>query len=193
MDRVVHFEIPVNDLDAAKRFYGDVFGWGLTDFADGQEYVLATTAEVGPDYRPTEAGAINGALMRRRDDAPAPVVVIDVGSVDAAPRARRGRGRLGGAAAHRDPQPRLLRVRPRPPGERHRSLGGDDPALSGTPGQPVEPKPPSPRPSEGGSSSTATAPGSPTGTTTSWAMRSPGSIRWTASPRLTSTTSSSPR
>ncbi|HVH00440.1 MAG TPA: VOC family protein [Miltoncostaeaceae bacterium] len=84
MDRVVHFEIPVDDLDAAKRFYGDVFGWGLTDFADGQEYVLATTVEVGPDYRPTEPGAINGALMRRRDDAPAPVVVIDVGSVDAA-------------------------------------------------------------------------------------------------------------
>ena len=84
MDRVVHFEIPVDDLDAAKRFYGAVFGWGLTDFADGQEYVLATTVEVGPDYRPTEPGAINGALMRRRDDAPAPVVVIDVGSVDAA-------------------------------------------------------------------------------------------------------------
>ncbi|HSJ73917.1 MAG TPA: VOC family protein [Miltoncostaeaceae bacterium] len=82
MDKAVHFEIPVDDIDAAKRFYGGVFGWGLTDFGDGQEYVLATTVEVGPDYRPTEPGAINGALMRRRDDAPAPVLVIEVASVD---------------------------------------------------------------------------------------------------------------
>ena len=119
MDRVVHFEIPVDDLDAAKRFYGDVFGWGLTDFADGQEYVLATTAEVGPDYRPTEAGAINGALMRRREDAPAPVVVVDVGSVDAAlarveaaggsvVRARTEIPSLGYYAYARDPQGNVI-------------------------------------------------------------------------------------
>jgi uncharacterized protein len=82
MDKAVHFEIPVDDMDAAKRFYGKVFGWGLTDFGDGQEYVFATTVDVGPDHRPTEPGAINGALMRRREDAPAPVVVVEVASVD---------------------------------------------------------------------------------------------------------------
>lgn len=82
MDKAVHFEIPVDDMDAAKRFYGEVFGWGLTDFGDGQEYVFATTVDVGPDHRPTEPGAINGALMRRREDAPAPVVVVEVASVD---------------------------------------------------------------------------------------------------------------
>jgi hypothetical protein len=82
MDKVVHFEIPVDDMEAAKRFYGEVFGWGLQPYGEGDEYVIAMTADVGPDFRPTEPGVINGALMRRRDDAPAPVVVMDVGSVD---------------------------------------------------------------------------------------------------------------
>ena len=100
MDRVVHFEIPVDDLDAAKRFYGDVFGWGLTDFADGQEYVLATTAEVGPDYRPTE--------RRRHQRGP-----------DAPPRRRAGAGGGGLTWARSTPPSRASRpaggsvVRPR--------------------------------------------------------------------------------
>lgn len=80
MNSVVHFEIPVDDMGEAKRFYGDVFGWRLADFEGG--YVLATTTETGDDFRPKEPGAINGGLMARGPDAPAPVVVISVASVD---------------------------------------------------------------------------------------------------------------
>ena len=29
MSKVVHFEIPADDLDRAKSFYGSVFGWEL--------------------------------------------------------------------------------------------------------------------------------------------------------------------
>ena len=29
MSKVVHFEIPADDLDRAKNFYGSVFGWEL--------------------------------------------------------------------------------------------------------------------------------------------------------------------
>ena len=29
MDRVVHFEIPADDLERAKKFYSDNFGWKL--------------------------------------------------------------------------------------------------------------------------------------------------------------------
>ena len=29
MPKVVHFEIPAEDLDRAKNFYGSVFGWKL--------------------------------------------------------------------------------------------------------------------------------------------------------------------
>lgn len=80
MNSVVHFEIPVDDMAEAKRFYGDVFGWQLADFEGG--YVLATTTETGDDYRPKEAGAINGGLMVRSEHATAPVVVINVESVE---------------------------------------------------------------------------------------------------------------
>ena len=31
MDKIVHFEIPVDDLARAKAFYGSIFGWGLDD------------------------------------------------------------------------------------------------------------------------------------------------------------------
>jgi uncharacterized protein len=82
MDKVVHFEIPVDDMAAAKRFYGEVFGWGLQAYGEGDDYLMASTTEVGPDFRPTEPGAINGALMKRADDAPAPLIVVEVGSID---------------------------------------------------------------------------------------------------------------
>jgi uncharacterized protein len=81
MGGVVHFEIPVDDLDAASRFYADVFGWKLEPFGD-VGYVLAATTPTGPDGRPTQPGAINGALMQRASDAPAPVPVIGVDSVE---------------------------------------------------------------------------------------------------------------
>jgi uncharacterized protein len=80
MGGVVHFEIPVDDLEAAGRFYGEVFGWTLQPFGD-VGYVIATTTPSGPDGRPSEPGAINGALMQRAPDAPAPVLVIGVDSV----------------------------------------------------------------------------------------------------------------
>ncbi len=40
MDKVVHFEIPVDDLDRAKKFYSSIFGWELQDyqFAEGMTY-----------------------------------------------------------------------------------------------------------------------------------------------------------
>jgi uncharacterized protein len=82
MNRVVHFEIPVDDMEAAKRFYGEVFGWGLEAYGDGDDYFMAMTTEVGSDFRPTEPGAINGALMKRPGDAPAPVLVMEVDSID---------------------------------------------------------------------------------------------------------------
>lgn len=32
MDKVQHFEIPVDDIACAKKFYAGVFGWGTMDF-----------------------------------------------------------------------------------------------------------------------------------------------------------------
>jgi len=32
MGRVIHFEIHVNDMERAKKFYGEVFGWSFQDW-----------------------------------------------------------------------------------------------------------------------------------------------------------------
>jgi uncharacterized protein len=82
MDRVVHFEIPVDDVDRARGFYGAVFEWGIVP-ADEMQYTLVMTTPVDEQtQRPTEPGAINGGLMHRSSDTPAPVITIQVDAID---------------------------------------------------------------------------------------------------------------
>jgi predicted enzyme related to lactoylglutathione lyase len=86
MDRVVHFEIPVDDVERARGFYGTVFDWRIVPM-DEADYTLVLTTPVGEkgpmeNRVPIEPGAINGGLMHRSSDRPAPVVTIQVGSID---------------------------------------------------------------------------------------------------------------
>ena len=83
MDKVVHFEIPFDNKDRAMKFYTQCFGWQLQDMPD-MNYVMANTVATGPDYRPTELGAINGGLFARPKEAPSPALYIGVASVDEA-------------------------------------------------------------------------------------------------------------
>jgi uncharacterized protein len=82
MDQVVHFEIPTDDVSRAKEFYGAVFGWDLQTMEGMDDYTLVQTTPTDENQRPTEPGAINGGLMKRASDIPAPVITINVGSVD---------------------------------------------------------------------------------------------------------------
>ena len=87
MGKVVHFEIPADDLDRAKSFYGAVFGWQLLtmEMPGGGDYTGATTTAVDEKTMiPTEPGAINGALTRRDGGNPFPVITIDVEDIEAA-------------------------------------------------------------------------------------------------------------
>jgi predicted enzyme related to lactoylglutathione lyase len=86
MDKVVHFELPVDDLDRAKSFYASVFGWGVQTIEDMDYTIAMTTAVDEKSQMPTEPGAINGGLMRRSADTPAPVVTIQVDAIDDALR-----------------------------------------------------------------------------------------------------------
>ena len=86
MGKVVHFEIPADDVDRAKNFYGSIFGWDLqtAQMGDG-EYTTVTTTPVDEQTRmPTEPGAINGGLMQRTESTPAPVLTIEVEAIDQA-------------------------------------------------------------------------------------------------------------
>jgi uncharacterized protein len=67
MGRLIHFEIHVSDMERAKKFYGEVFGWSFQDWSDfaGMPYFGAVTGDEN------ELG-INGALMQRQGAAPEP-------------------------------------------------------------------------------------------------------------------------
>jgi uncharacterized protein len=84
MGKVVHFEIPAEDLDRAKNFYGSVFGWQLqTTPMEGVEYTTVMTTPVDQQTQlPTEPGAINGGMMQRTETTPSPVITIDVEAID---------------------------------------------------------------------------------------------------------------
>jgi predicted enzyme related to lactoylglutathione lyase len=81
MDKIVHFEIPADEIARAKDFYGSIFGWGLDDM-EGMDYTIVRTVDVDEQQMPKEPGAINGGMMKRSSDTPAPVITINVDSVD---------------------------------------------------------------------------------------------------------------
>lgn len=83
MDKVVHFEIPADDVARAKVFYGSTFGWDLQDYdMGGATYTILQTVTVDEKQMPTEPGAINGGLMKRTPDTPSPVITIQVDGID---------------------------------------------------------------------------------------------------------------
>jgi hypothetical protein len=83
MGKVVHFEIPADDLQRAKKFYSTVFGWTMNEFPE-MEYTIVTTVESDENGMPKEAGAINGGMLERQDPVKAPVITIDVENMDQA-------------------------------------------------------------------------------------------------------------
>ena len=95
MRKVVHFEIPADDLDRAKNFYGSVFGWKLETMSmpGGGEYTAVMTTPVDEQTQlPTEPGAINGGMMQRDEQTPTPVITIEVEGIDDALKEIESRG-----------------------------------------------------------------------------------------------------
>ena len=84
MDKVVHFEIPVDDSGRAKEFYSTVFEWDVqdSDMGGGSVYTLAGTVATDEKMQPKETGAINGGLMDRTSELSVPVITIGVDSID---------------------------------------------------------------------------------------------------------------
>lgn len=81
MNKVIHFEIPADDLERAKKFYQEIFGWELTDFPE-MDYTIVKTVETDEKNMPKEVGAINGGMMKRSSPDENPIIVIEVPSVD---------------------------------------------------------------------------------------------------------------
>ena len=85
MDKVVHFEIPMEDEERAVKFYKEIFGWKI-DKTETMPYWFVKTTECDENNMPKETGFINGGLMKRdADQDPSgvkPVIVIKVEDLD---------------------------------------------------------------------------------------------------------------
>jgi uncharacterized protein len=82
MRKIVHFEIPADDEGRAREFYRETFGWQMQEMPELDYTIVMTTAVDEQTQLPTEPGAINGGLMKRSTDTPAPVLTVDVESID---------------------------------------------------------------------------------------------------------------
>jgi predicted enzyme related to lactoylglutathione lyase len=78
MATVVHFEIPADDVERAKKFYGELFGWKITKFP-GQSPMEYWTIETGAG-KPEMA--VGGGMMQRQMPQQQITIYIDVPSVD---------------------------------------------------------------------------------------------------------------
>ena len=98
MDRVVHFEIPADDVERAKKFYSENFGWTLNQLgADMGNYVLVHTGPTDEQGMPQDRAFINGGLMKRDPSANSPVLVIAVADADkAVEKVKKSGGKLVG-------------------------------------------------------------------------------------------------
>jgi predicted enzyme related to lactoylglutathione lyase len=66
MDNVRAFDIPVDDMQRAKRSYEKIFGWEIRAIpGSGGNFHSAQTAPVDENGDPKVQGAINGGLFER--------------------------------------------------------------------------------------------------------------------------------
>ena len=85
MPTIVHFEIPADDVERAKKFYNDLFGWkieklpgidsGNSSSPDMEYWMITTTDEKGNK-------ALGGGMMKRKMPQQPNINYIDVKSVD---------------------------------------------------------------------------------------------------------------
>lgn len=73
MPKIVHFEIPADDLERAQKFYADLFGWKIKSWEGSEEYLMIDTGE---------EKAIEGGVLRRRAPEHTVTNYVGVDSVD---------------------------------------------------------------------------------------------------------------
>ncbi len=116
--RVVHFEIPADDVERARSFYRDAFGWQMSGLPE-MGYTMVGTTPTGENGMPSEPGSINGGMFARVEDVATPVITIDVADIDAAlakveslggstVRAKEPVGDMGFSAYFRDSEDNLM-------------------------------------------------------------------------------------
>lgn len=76
MPTVVHFEIPVEQIERAKKFYSDLFSWKFDKYEGPMEYWMISTKNEKGDT------GITGGMMKKQSPQQSVTNYIDVPSVD---------------------------------------------------------------------------------------------------------------
>ncbi len=79
--RVVHFEIPFDDGDRARKFYAEAFGWVVQEIPD-MHYTIVQTGPATEEGFPADVGFIGGGMLKRESPTDRPVITIDVDDID---------------------------------------------------------------------------------------------------------------
>ena len=74
MNRIVHFELPVDDAERAAAFYRKALGWQVHKWQGPAPYWLVTTG--------TDSPGIDGALTPRESPEQSTVNTVEVENVD---------------------------------------------------------------------------------------------------------------
>ncbi len=77
MPTIVHFDVPAEDTDRAKKFYSSLLGWKFESFP-GMQYSLITTTNL--DGTP----GVGGGMGKRMDPSQRMMNYFGVPSIDAA-------------------------------------------------------------------------------------------------------------
>ena len=80
--KVVHFEIPADNVERAKSFYSKAFGWQISQYPGMEYHMVGTTPVDQKTQMPTEPGAINGGMTKRQDPVKNTVITIDVNDIE---------------------------------------------------------------------------------------------------------------
>jgi hypothetical protein len=79
---IVHFEIPVDDVEKLRTFYSKLFGWKIEKMPGFEEYWNVETVPVDEKGMLVRPG-VNGGMMKRQTPGQKPVTYISVESIDA--------------------------------------------------------------------------------------------------------------
>lgn len=84
MNSIVHFEIPADDVERARRFYSQAFGWEIQGLPEmGYNLVFTTPIDEGTRM-PKSPGAINGGMLAKNPVIDRVVITINVTDIEAA-------------------------------------------------------------------------------------------------------------
>jgi len=73
MPTICHFEIAADDIQRAKNFYSEMFGWEIEDYQDMEYWLIRTTKD---------NSGIGGGIYKRTEPQQSILNYIDVPSVE---------------------------------------------------------------------------------------------------------------